>query len=110
MKKMNKTEPTEQTLKLVGITVSHYIDLYMAKLLLPGLKFSLQRESKNPYDSNAVSVWLHSLKIGYLSREDAINKNVLIALSENKQVLLIEPEIHREFDGARRHYVKIKIA
>lgn len=28
-------------------------------------------ESDNPYDSNAVSVWVEGLKVGYLSRDDA---------------------------------------
>jgi hypothetical protein len=31
----------------------------------------LAAEPDNPYDANAVAVWIHGLKVGYLSREDA---------------------------------------
>ena len=31
----------------------------------------LVAEPDNPYDANAVSVWVKGLKVGYLSREDA---------------------------------------
>lgn len=105
--KINTKEPLG--LKLVGITVSHYMDLYMANILTPGVKFSLQREPKNKFDPNAISVWLNGLKVGYLSREDALNKSVIKAYAESKQVVLIDPKIHKEADGALRHYVKINL-
>jgi hypothetical protein len=31
----------------------------------------LVAEPDNPYDANAVSVWVQGLKVGYLSRDDA---------------------------------------
>jgi hypothetical protein len=31
----------------------------------------LAAEPDNPYDANAVAVWIQGLKVGYLSREDA---------------------------------------
>ena len=31
----------------------------------------LVAEPDNPYDANAVSVWIQGLRVGYLSREDA---------------------------------------
>jgi hypothetical protein len=31
----------------------------------------LEAEPDNPYDANAVAVWIQGLKVGYLSREDA---------------------------------------
>jgi hypothetical protein len=31
----------------------------------------LVAETDNPYDANAVSVWVQGLRVGYLSREDA---------------------------------------
>jgi hypothetical protein len=32
----------------------------------------LAAEPDNPYDANAVAVWIQGLKVGYLSREDAL--------------------------------------
>jgi hypothetical protein len=31
----------------------------------------LAAEPDNPYDANAISVWVQGLKVGYLSRDDA---------------------------------------
>ena len=36
-----------------------------------GVYAVLVAETDNPYDANAVSVWVQGLKVGYLSREDA---------------------------------------
>jgi hypothetical protein len=35
----------------------------------PGTKFALVREADNPYDANAVAVYLDGLKLGFIPRE-----------------------------------------
>ncbi len=75
----NRAPPTvlggQDNLEVVG--ESHYQELLFAivgsgsERVRLAIEATLIREPDNPYDSEAVSVWIRGQKVGHLSREDA---------------------------------------
>ena len=55
--------------KLVGVTFEGRQDLVAG--LAPGAALSLERDPANPYDANAVGVWLGGLQLGFIKKEIA---------------------------------------
>jgi hypothetical protein len=63
----------------------------------------LSAEPANPYDANAVAVWIQGLKVGYLSREDARRyRPGLLALEQQhgKPIALTDPCCSRGAGGS----------
>jgi len=69
------------TTRLKG--TKHYgaYEAYRQNVLYGGAKLELKAEPQNPYDSNAVSVWIGKTKLGYINR-DLAAKYQTIVLSE----------------------------
>jgi hypothetical protein len=51
----------------------------------------LVAEQDNPYDPNAVSVWAHGLKVGHLSRDDAVllRPGLLVLQQKHRQAIAL---------------------
>ena len=62
----------------------------------PGMKLALVREPANPYDANAVAVYMDGLKLGFVPR--AANRPVAALLDRGQQV---RAEVVRTLDVQR---------
>ncbi len=72
---------------------------------------ALRREPDNPHDSNAVGIYIENLKVGHLSREDAIRYKDLIEQTNQQGYEAVSPARIRGGwdDGDTQGYYGVKL-
>jgi hypothetical protein len=93
-------EPSRQFLSFHVAGFSHWYGLDVLDQLKPGTQLRMECEPDNPYDSNAISLWLGRTKLGYVPAKLSSSLFLLAFFGHGNiftaRVAQVDPDAHPE--------------